>query len=127
MTTTICFLHGLEGSPHGRKATALHDEGWNVIAPSLPKDDFEKSVQIAQRELEQTQPNLIVGSSRGGAIAMRLAANVPLVLCAPAWRKSNVEPVVPAGTRIIQGIKDTVVLLADSIELEARNGLPPRT
>jgi hypothetical protein len=127
MTARLLFLHGLEGKPTGRKATALREAGWNVMAPSLPKDDFEKAVQIARRTLEQHRPDLIVGSSRGGAVAMRIGAEggVPLVLCAPAWRKFGIEPVLTAGTRIIHGIKDSVVPLADSIELESNNGLPP--
>ena len=56
MTTKILFLHGLEGSPNGRKATALRDEqGWTVIAPSLPADDFSQSVNLARQAQEQQQ------------------------------------------------------------------------
>lgn len=123
----ILFCHGLEGSPSGRKATALRDAGHAVVAPQLPRDDFEESVRIACQVMEQDRPEVVVGSSRGGAVAMRIAASssAPQVLLAPAWRRFGVEPVVRRDTRVLHGIKDDVVLLADSIELERRNSLPP--
>jgi hypothetical protein len=123
----ILFCHGLEGSPSGRKATALRDAGHEVVAPLLPRDDFEGAVRIARQAAEECRPDVIVGSSRGGAVAMRIAdtSPAPLVLLAPAWRRFGVEPVVRRDTRVLHGIKDDVVPLADSIELEQRNGLPP--
>jgi hypothetical protein len=122
----ILFCHGLEGSPSGNKATVLRTAGHEVTAPSLPKDDLEGAVRVVGETLADCTPDLLVGSSRGGAIAMRVAAGswAPLVLLAPAWRRCGVEPMVRADTRIIHGIKDDVVPLADSIELETRNGLP---
>ena len=62
----ILYCHGHEGSPQGRKVTALRDAGHEVIAPSLPKDDFERSVQIARAALQSSRPDVLVGSSRGG-------------------------------------------------------------
>src|SRR5437899_328929 len=119
----ILFLHGLEGSPRGRKATALRDAGHDVVAPTLPKDDLGQAVRLARDSLEACRPAVIVGSSRGGAVAMKLAASAPLVLLAPAWRRFGAEPIVRRDTRILHGVKDDVVPLADSLELEARNGL----
>lgn len=123
----ILFCHGLEGSPSGRKATALRDAGHDVVAPPLPKEDFEASVRLAQQAAEESRPDVIIGSSRGGAVAMRVAAAspAPLVLLAPAWRRFGVEPVIRSDTRVLHGIKDDLVPLADSIELERRNSLPP--
>jgi hypothetical protein len=123
----ILFCHGLEGSPTGRKATALRDGGLEVIAPLLSKDDFEAAVRVAWQALTQNKPDVLVGSSRGGAIAMQLGRGsiAPLVLLAPAWRRCGVEPAVRKDTRVLHGIKDDVVPLADSIELEQRNSLPP--
>jgi hypothetical protein len=43
----VLFCHGLEGSPTGRKATALRDVGHDVVAPQLPKEDFEAAVRPA--------------------------------------------------------------------------------
>jgi pimeloyl-ACP methyl ester carboxylesterase len=122
----VLFCHGLEGSPSGRKAAALRDAGHDVVAPQLPKEDFEAAVRIAREALSKSRPDVVVGSSRGGAIAIRVAATspAPLVLLAPAWRRCGVEPVVRRDTRVLHGIKDEMVPLADSIELEARSDLP---
>src|SRR5262245_10838660 len=123
----VLFCHGLEGSPGGRKATALRDAGHDVTAPALPKDEFDAAVRIAQQALEACRPEVLVGSSRGGAVAMRIApaSSAPLVLLAPAWRRNGVAPVVRRDTRVLHGIKDDVVPLADSLELERRSGLAP--
>ena len=122
----ILYCHGLEGSPNGRKATALRDAGHEVVAPSLPRDDFEEAVRLARRALETHDFDAIIGSSRGGAIVMRIASagSTPLVLLAPAWRRCGVGPLLRNDTRILHGIKDDIVPLADSIELEQRNHLP---
>jgi hypothetical protein len=53
------------------------------------------------------------------------AHSAPLVLLAPAWRRFGAVPVVRRDTRVLHGIKDDVVPLADSMELEQRNDLPP--
>jgi hypothetical protein len=122
----ILYCHGLDGSPNGPKPTSLRDAGHEVIAPSLPREDFAESVRIARRALEMDRFDVLVGSSRGGAIAMRIASasSTPLVLLAPAWRRCGVEPAVRGDTCILHGIKDVIVPLADSIELEFKNRLP---
>jgi pimeloyl-ACP methyl ester carboxylesterase len=121
----LLFCHGLEGSPTGRKVQALRAAGHEVVAPELPRD-FDEAVRTATDAAKGDRFQLLVGSSRGGAVAMTLARSrlVPVVLLAPAWRSNQVEPVVEADTRIIHGIKDTIVPLADSILLEEDNGLP---
>ncbi len=122
----LFFCHGLEGSPTGRKVQVLRAAGHEVVAPELPRDEFATALNIAEAALRAQRVDALIGSSRGGAIAMRLARNhaLPLILLAPAWRRFNVEPIVEARTRIIHGIKDDVVRLADSIQLEEENGLP---
>lgn len=122
----LLFCHGLEGSPNGRKATALRDAGHEVLAPPLPRNDFEQAVQAALLVASEHRPDVLVGSSRGGAVAMRAASAsaAPLVLLAPAWRRFGVPPSVRPNTRVLHGIKDDVVPLADSVELESASGLP---
>ena len=68
----ILFLHGLESKPGGSKVLYLRSLGYTVLNPLLPRDDFEASVQIAQDEVDLESPDIIVGSSRGGAVAMAL-------------------------------------------------------
>ncbi len=66
----ILFLHGWQSTPGGRKPTYLKDHGHEVLNPALPDDDFDAAVRIAQAEFDQGQPDVVVGSSRGGAAAM---------------------------------------------------------
>ena len=69
---TILFLHGWQSVPGGVKPTFLAQYGHSVINPKLPDDDFEKAVKIAQEEFDDHQPDVVVGSSRGGAVAMNI-------------------------------------------------------
>ena len=66
----ILFLHGLEGTPNGSKPTHLSEAGHLVVAPVLGKDDFNESLKIAESCAKEHNPDIIVGSSRGGAVAM---------------------------------------------------------
>ncbi len=122
----ILYCHGRDGSPNGRKAAALRDADHEVIAPLLPRDDFDKAVRLARQALTANHFDVLVGSSHGGAATMCIASAspAPLVLLAPAWKRCGVEPVVRSDTRILHGIKDDTVPLADSIELEGKNHLP---
>ena len=83
----ILFLHGWHSVPGGVKPTFLKDAGHEVFNPALDDDDFEAAVRTAQAEFEQHQPDVIVGSSRGGAVAMNIDSGAtPLVLLCPAWK-----------------------------------------
>ncbi len=85
----ILFLHGWQSIPGGRKPTYLKDHGHEVLNPVLPEDDFAGAVRIAQAEYDLGQPDVLVGSSRGGAVAMNIdSKNTPLVLLCPAWKLS---------------------------------------
>ena len=69
---TILFLHGWQSIPGGVKPTYLKDHGHTVINPKLPDDDMENAIRIAQAEFDRHQPQVVVGSSRGGAVAMNI-------------------------------------------------------
>lgn len=90
----ILFLHGLEGTPNGSKARFLKALGHNVIAPTLPKYDLFSSRKIAQEAINDNDIDLIVGSSRGGAIAAGINEykNIPRILIAPAWKAFGIKP-----------------------------------
>ncbi len=80
----ILFLHGWQSIPGGVKPTFLKDHGHEVLNPALPDDDFEAAVAIAQAEFDQHHPDVVVGSSRGGAVAMNIdSGSTPLVLVRP--------------------------------------------
>ena len=73
---TILFLHGLN-SIQGVKPTFLAQHGHTVLNPKLPDEDFDEADKIAQDEFERHHPDVVVGSSRGGAVAMNINHNLP--------------------------------------------------
>lgn len=115
----ILFLHGMEGTPEGTKPTFLKNEGYRVVAPVLPKNDYNLSVRRAEDCFINFRPDIIVGSSRGGAIAAGFpTGDVPKILIAPAWTKFAVEtPHVDRTTTILHYEYDEVVDFNDSKEL----------
>ena len=124
----ILFLHGWHSVPGGVKPTYLKDDGHEVINPKLDDDDFEAAVRSAQSEYDQHQPDVIVGSSRGGAIALNInAQNTPLVLLCPAWKNWGTAKTLKPSTVILHSRQDDVIPFADSEELVANSGLSPET
>ena len=88
----VLFLHGLESKPGGTKAIALKEAGYEVLNPALPRKPFDIAVKIAQDVINYEKPSVIVGSSRGGAVAMAVdPKGADLVLIAPAWKKYGVS------------------------------------
>jgi alpha-beta hydrolase superfamily lysophospholipase len=121
----ILFLHGWQSIPGGVKPTYLAQHGHEVINPALPDDDFAAAVRIAQAEFDRHQPQVVVGSSRGGAVAMSLhRGDVKLVLLCPAWRKYGTARTVQPNTTILHSRADDVVPFGDSTELVRNSGLP---
>jgi hypothetical protein len=121
----ILFLHGWQSVPGGVKPTFLAQHGHEVINPKLPDDDFAEAVRIAQADFEKHHLAVIVGSSRGGAVAMNLeSGDTPLVLLCPAWKKYGAAKTVKPGTIILHSRADGVILFADSEELIRNSGLP---
>ena len=124
----ILFLHGWTSTPGGRKPTYLNDHGHTVINPTLPDDDFDCAVRIAQAEFDRHHPAVVVGSSRGGAVAMHVnSGDTPLVLLCPAWKRWGTATTVKSNTTILHSQADDVVPFADSEELIANSGLPPES
>lgn len=120
---TILFLHGWQSVVGGVKPTFLKDRGHTVLNPALPHEDFAAAVHIAQAEFDAHQPQVVVGSSRGGAAAMNLRADgARLVLLCPAWRKWGTVQRVPADAVILHSRADDVIPFADSAELADRSG-----
>ena len=119
------FLHGWQSTPGGLKPTYLKDHGHEILNPALSDDDFDTAVRIAQVEFDQHQPDVVVGSSRGGAVAMNInSGTTPLVLLCPAWKRWGTVRTVKAGTTILHSQADEVVPFADSEELVRNSGLP---
>ena len=63
--------------PPGLSVWVCHE----VLNPALPDGDFDEAVRIAQAEFDRHRPDVVVGSSRGGAVAMNIdSQDTPLVL-----------------------------------------------
>lgn len=121
----ILFLHGYGSQPGGLKPGYMRDHGHEVVNPALPSEDFDESVRIAQRAFDDRPPDVVVGSSRGGAVALNIeTAEVPLVLIAPAWRNWGKATTVKPAVTILHSPNDDVVPVDDSRELLRRSGLP---
>jgi truncated hemoglobin YjbI len=121
----VLFLHGWMSKPGGVKPTYLADHGHEVFNPALPDEDFAEAVRIAQAEVVRHRPDVIVGSSRGGAVAMNLRAGAaPLVLLCPAWKHWGTAHCVKPGTVLLHSEADDVISIADSRELVRASLLP---
>jgi hypothetical protein len=124
----ILFLHGWRSVPGGVKPTYLKDHGHKVVNPKLDDDDFFAAVHTAQAEYDQHQPDVVIGSSRGGAVALNInAQNTPLVLLCPAWKNWGTVRTLKPNTVILHSRQDDVIPFADSEELVASSGLSPET
>jgi len=114
----ILFLHGWQSVPGGVKPTFLAQHGHEVINPKLPDDDFAAAVRIAQTEFDRHQPDVVVGSSRGGEVAMNISSGSPRAALSgveEVWHGSN-------DTVILHSRADDVVPFADSEELVRNSG-----
>lgn len=124
----ILFLHGWHSVVGGVKPTFLKDHGHTVLNPSLDDDDFDAAVHTAQAEYDQHQPDVIVGSSRGGAVAMNIdSKDTPLVLLCPAWKNWGTVKSLKPNAVILHSRKDDVIAFSDSEVLVANSVLPSET
>ncbi|MBI2806615.1 MAG: alpha/beta hydrolase [Planctomycetes bacterium] len=119
----ILFLHGWHSVPGGIKPTYLAQHGHTVINPALDDGDFAQAIKTAQAEFDKHQPQVIVGSSRGGAVAMNIKSGAAkLVMLCPAWKKYGTAKTVKPVTVILHSRADDVVPFADSEELARNSG-----
>ena len=96
----ILFLHGWHSVIGGVKPTYVKDHGHEVINPTLNDDDFAATVHTAQDHYDRHQPEFVVGSSRGSAVAMNIdVGKNPLVLLCPAWKNwGTIKTIKPQTT-----------------------------
>ena len=121
----VLFLHGWNSTPGGVKPTYLANNGHTVLNPALPDEDFAQAVRVAQADVDLHRPDVIVGSSRGGAVAMNLEADgIPLVLLCPAWKHWGMVGRVRQGTVVLHSEGDNIISIEDSRELVQRSCLP---
>ncbi len=124
----VQFIHGLEGSPQGTKAR-LFAQHFVACTPRMDTRNFPACVELQERTLTEFVPDVLIGSSFGGAVAVALlhrkAWSGPTLLLAPAVFHYNVPRFLPKGVPvwIVHGLHDTVVPIDDSRAL-AQTGTP---
>ncbi|MEI7867167.1 MAG: hypothetical protein WCI11_04685 [Candidatus Methylumidiphilus sp.] len=120
----ILYLHGWKSVSGGAKPSYLAEQGHYVTEPELPEDDFDEALRLAQAEFDRINPEVVVGSSRGGALAMNLnSEDVPLVLLCPAWKRWGQIGTVKPGTQILHSREDEVIPFDETLELLRTSGL----
>lgn len=124
----ILFLHGWHSVVGGVKPTHLKNAGHEVVNPALDDDDLDLAIRTAQAEYNHHQPDVVVGSSRGGAVAMNIdSKDTPLILMCPAWKNWGTATTTKSISVILHSRKDDVIPFADSEELVNKSGLLPET
>lgn len=124
----VQFIHGLEGSPRGAKARLLA-EHFDARTPTMNTRDFESCVTVQMEVLREFGPDVLVGSSFGGAVAVELlrcgAWTGPTLLLAQAAVKRDPSACLPEGVPVwlVHGSRDEIVDVEDS-RLLARSGSP---
>ncbi len=114
----LLYLHGWNSSLGGVKPTSLRSRGHEVIEPALDHDDFNLALATAQAAFDEHRPNVVVGSSRGGAVAMNLrSGDARLVPLSPAWRKWGSARTMKPGTIILHSRGDDAIPFEESLEL----------
>lgn len=120
----ILFLHESKGAVARKQANYLKANGHEVTNPALDYQDFDLAVRAAQADYDLHRPDVIVGFSRGGAIAMNMqTGDTPLVLLCPAWSKCGTATTVKQNTTILHSSDDKVVPFEDSEQLVKNSGL----
>jgi hypothetical protein len=65
----ILFLPGWTSKPGGVQPIFLAQNGDTVLNSELPDEDFEAAHRIAKGEFDPNHADVVVGPSRGGAVA----------------------------------------------------------
>jgi pimeloyl-ACP methyl ester carboxylesterase len=122
----VLFLHGLESGPGGTKARLLAAH-FDCTTPAMPTADFEACVALQAERLRRLQPDVVIGSSFGGAVAVALLQRGiwkgPTLLLAPAAAHYGLAAELPGDVRvrIVHATADIVVPVEESRAL-ARSG-----
>ncbi|HBP23783.1 MAG TPA: hypothetical protein DEA08_39155 [Planctomycetes bacterium] len=120
----VLFVHGLMSSPQGNKARYLA-ERFEARTPAMNTGDFRGCVDQQAAEIAAFQPDVVVGSSFGGAVVLQLliegAWRGPTLLLAQAALKLDDEARLPDDLPVllVHGRGDEVVPVEHSRTLAA--------
>jgi CubicO group peptidase (beta-lactamase class C family) len=115
----VQFIHGLEGSPRGAKARLLAKH-FCARTPAMDTRDFAACVEVQAAALHSFCPDVLVGSSFGGAVAVELLRRGlwrgPTLLLAQAAVKRDPRVRLPEGVPVwlVHGRRDDIVDPEDS-------------
>lgn len=118
----VQFIHGLEGSPQGAKAR-LFAEHFDARTPAMDTRDFDACVDVHAELLRDFEPDVLVGSSFGGAVAVALLQRGlwrgPTLLLAQAALRSDLPPRLPDGVPVwlVHGLHDELIDIEESRRL----------
>ncbi|MBX3468641.1 MAG: hypothetical protein KF878_17340 [Planctomycetes bacterium] len=124
----VLFMHGLESSPQGDKARYLAAR-FDAHTEAMDTGDFLACLEQQARAIEAFRPDVVVGSSFGGALAVVLLARGawagPTLLLAQASARFDPNLRLPEGVRVllVHGTRDDVIDIEGSRRL-ARTGTP---
>jgi len=120
----VLFVHGLMSSPGGRKARYLA-ERFEALTPKMETGDFPGCLETQRRAIASHQPDVIVGSSFGGAVLVELIRrgewSGPTLLLAQAAVKVDATASLPPALPVllVHGRADEVVPVEHSRTLAA--------
>ncbi|MCO5170733.1 MAG: hypothetical protein M9894_30770 [Planctomycetes bacterium] len=124
----VLFMHGLESSPQGDKARYLAAR-FEAHTEAMDTGDFLACLEQQARAIASFRPDVVVGSSFGGALAVVLLVRGawagPTLLLAQASARFDpnlrLPDAVPA--LLVHGTRDDVIDIEGSRRL-ARTGTP---
>lgn len=113
----ILFCHGKEGTPEGTKAKMIRKtfKGCKIpdnLKNSFCHEDFKDDLKFIEQIIEEVE--ILVGSSRGGALVLDVNTTKPKIVIAPAWKKFGVIPKLTKHDTIIHSKEDDLVPIEDS-------------
>jgi predicted esterase len=126
----VQFLHGLESSPQGNKARYLAAR-FETLTPAMDTSDFAACLEQQAAAIAAFRPDVVVGSSFGGALAVLLLVQGrwrgPTLLLAQAAARFDPDLALPEGAPVllVHGTHDEVIDIEGSRRL-ARTGTPGR-
>ena len=120
----VLFCHGKEGSTDGTKATMLRESFKTAVIPKLANSydvgDFATDLYLV--EALAAGADVLVGSSRGGALVAHARTEQKKVLIAPAWKRFGAKPNLTKNDVILHSKNDDLVPYADSVTLAEKFG-----
>lgn len=131
-TGLVCFAHGKESGPWGRKITHLAEvagrRGWRVESPdySFTQDPDERVAHLLSLALGDTTPLVLAGSSMGGYVSAVVSNHwhpAGLFLMAPALYMPGYEAdVAPQAGRVavVHGWRDDVIPVNNALAYARR-------